>query len=165
MDCGRLVDVTLSFGVADPAPQGPAQQVANAALAAVHAARRGTRRETFVEGASDETSWHLSLLGELDAAMAEGRLWNAYQPKLDLATGRIVGVEALVRWDHPERGLIAPDGFIPMLEEHGRARDLTLHVLDRALDPNEIAAAVDLEAGETPPETAVREVREEAGGP
>ena len=133
VDCGRLVDVTLSFGVADPAPEGPAQQIANAALAAVHAARLGTRHERFVEGASDETNWHLSMLGELDSAMAGDQVWNAYQPKLDLATGRIVGVEALVRWDHPERGLIPPDGFIPMIEDHGRARDLTLHVLDRCL--------------------------------
>ena len=65
----------------------------------------------YAEGESEETNWHLSLLGELDAAMAAGQVWNAYQPKLDIASGRIVGVEALVRWDHPERGPIRPDQF------------------------------------------------------
>lgn len=155
VDCGRLVDVSLSFGIAGPAPAGADQQVANAALAAVRAARQGRRWERFVEGESEETSWHLSLLGELDAAMAAGRVWNAYQPKLDVASGRIVGVEALVRWDHLERGTIAPDDFIPLLEEHGRARDLTLHVLDRALEDSarwrgrghDLAVAINVSAG------------------
>lgn len=132
VECGRLVDVTLSFGIAEPEAE-TRQQVANAVLAAVHASHRDTHWERFVEGDSEETDWHLSLLGELDTAMAAGQVWNAYQPKLDIATGRILGVEALVRWDHPERGAIRPDAFIPIVEEHGRARDLTLHVLDRAL--------------------------------
>ena len=133
VDCGRLVDVALAFGIADPDLEGPGQQIAKAALAADHANRRGIRWERYVEGDSEETNWHLSLLGELDAAMAAAQVWNAYQPKLDVATGRVIGAEALVRWDHPERGAIAPDAFIPVVEEHGRARDLTLHVLDRAL--------------------------------
>jgi diguanylate cyclase len=133
IDCGRLVDVTLNFGVAGPAEGGGKQQVANAALAAARAARQGKGWERFVADASDETNWHLSLLGELDAAMAAGQVWNAYQPKLDIATNRIVGVEALVRWAHSERGAIGPGEFIPLVEEHGRARDLTLHVFDRAL--------------------------------
>jgi diguanylate cyclase len=133
VDCGRLVDVALSFGVADPIDAGAKQQVANASLAAVHAVRLGTRWERYAEGESEETSWHLSLLGELDAAMAAGQVWNAYQPKLDIRSGRIVGVEALVRWDHPQRGAIRPDQFIPLVEEHGRARDLTFHVFDGAL--------------------------------
>jgi EAL domain-containing protein (putative c-di-GMP-specific phosphodiesterase class I) len=64
-------------------------------------------------------------------------LWNAYQPKLDLRSGEIVGAEALVRWLHPERGPIAPDNFIPVVEHAGRARDLTTHVLCRALEDAE----------------------------
>lgn len=133
VDCGRLIDVTLIFGVAEPIQGGPGQQVANASLAAVRAARKGTRWERFAEGESEETNWHLSLLGELDAAMAAGHVRNAYQPKLDIVSGHIIGAEALVRWEDPERGSIGPDDFIPLVEEHGRARDLTLHVLDEAL--------------------------------
>jgi EAL domain-containing protein (putative c-di-GMP-specific phosphodiesterase class I)/CHASE2 domain-containing sensor protein len=132
VDCGRLVDVTLCFGIAD-SEHDARQQVANASLAAVRAARNGLRWERFTEGDSEETQWHLSLLGELDAAMAAGHVWNAYQPKLDIGGNRIIGVEALVRWDDPVRGPIAPDDFIPIVEEQGRARDLTLHVLDQAL--------------------------------
>jgi EAL domain-containing protein (putative c-di-GMP-specific phosphodiesterase class I) len=74
------------------------------------------------------------LFAELDAAIAGGQIWNAYQPKLDIASGRIVGAEALVRWNHPQRGSIPPDKFIPIVEVEGRARDLTLHVLRRALE-------------------------------
>lgn len=133
IDCGRLVDVTLAFGIADPDEEGPRQQVANAALAAERAAREARRWARFVPGESEETDWHLSLLGELDEAMAAGQVWNAYQPKLDIRSGRIVGVEALMRWDHPERGRIPPDAFIPLVEANGRIDALTLHVFDRAL--------------------------------
>jgi EAL domain-containing protein (putative c-di-GMP-specific phosphodiesterase class I)/CHASE2 domain-containing sensor protein len=136
IDCGRPIDVALVVGIADPVPAGPRQQIADAALAAERAARRGARWERFTGG--DETDWHLSLLAELDVALAAerraGEIWNAYQPKLDLASGRITGAEALVRWNHPQRGPIPPDGFIPIVEAQGRARDLTLHVLRRALE-------------------------------
>ena len=132
IDCGRRIDVDLTFGTAGQAKGGPGQQIANAALAADQARRRGARRARF-EWIGDESDWHLSLLGELDDAMAAGDLWVAYQPKLDLDSGRISGVEALVRWSHPKRGLITPDQFIPHVEENGRARDLTLHVFDQAL--------------------------------
>ncbi|HYE29093.1 MAG TPA: EAL domain-containing protein [Allosphingosinicella sp.] len=50
-----------------------------------------------------------------------------------MRSGRIAAVEGLVGWDHPERGLLAPDSFIPLIEQHGRAADLTLHVMARAL--------------------------------
>lgn len=131
VDCGRPVDVALDFGVADPVAAGVRQQIVDAALAAERAAARGARWERFAAG--EETDWHLSLLAELDAAIAAGQVWNAYQPKLDIASGRIVGAEALVRWNHPERGPIPPDSFIPIVEAQGRVRDLTLHVLRRAL--------------------------------
>jgi diguanylate cyclase len=65
--------------------------------------------------------------------MAAGEIWVAYQPKLDIRSGRVKGAEALVRWRHPTRGAIPPDHFIPALEENGRVIDLTLYVLERAL--------------------------------
>jgi EAL domain-containing protein (putative c-di-GMP-specific phosphodiesterase class I)/CHASE2 domain-containing sensor protein len=133
VECGRLIDVVLAFGVADPAADGPGQQLADAGLAAERAAGRGALWERFA-GGDDEADWHLSMLSELDAALVAGHVWNAYQPKMDIATGRIVGVETLVRWDHPERGPIAPDRFIPQVEAQGRASDLTLAVLRRALE-------------------------------
>ncbi|MDT9597816.1 EAL domain-containing protein [Sphingosinicella sp. GR2756] len=134
VDCGRLVDVSLNFGIAADDGTEIKQLVANAALAALHAADKATPWDHYSGADSDETNWHLSLLGELSAAMTHLQVWNAYQPKLDLATGRIIGAEALVRWEHPERGPIGPDDFIPLVEAHGRARDLTAHVLGQALD-------------------------------
>ncbi len=133
VDCGRLVDISLAFGIAGPDRSGGRQQAANASLAAERAARQGARFEWFADRGDEETDWHLSLLGELETAMANGEVWNAYQPKLDIGSGRIVGVEALVRWDHPVRGQISPDRFIPLVEANGRANDLTFHVLTRAL--------------------------------
>jgi EAL domain-containing protein (putative c-di-GMP-specific phosphodiesterase class I)/CHASE2 domain-containing sensor protein len=133
VECGRLIDVALTFGVADPVADGPGQQLADAGLAAERAAGRGALWERFA-GGDDEADWHLSMLSELDAALAAGQVWNAYQPKMDIVTGRIVGVETLVRWDHPDRGPIAPDRFIPQVEAQGRASELTLVVLRRALE-------------------------------
>jgi EAL domain-containing protein (putative c-di-GMP-specific phosphodiesterase class I)/CHASE2 domain-containing sensor protein len=132
VDCGRPIDVALSFGIADPVPAGIRQQIADASLAAERAGQLGRRAERFAAG--EETEWHLSLFAELDTALASGDIWNAYQPKLDIASGRILGCETLVRWNHPQRGPIPPDKFIPILEAQGRARDLTLHVLRRALE-------------------------------
>jgi EAL domain-containing protein (putative c-di-GMP-specific phosphodiesterase class I)/CHASE2 domain-containing sensor protein len=134
VECGRFVDVSLTFGLAPGIGEDAKQGVTNAALAALHASQRGARWEKFTDADSDEADWHLSLLGDLETAMASGQLWNAYQPKLDLRSSEVIGVEALVRWHHPERGPIQPDSFIPMLEEHGRARDLTTHVLGQALE-------------------------------
>jgi EAL domain-containing protein (putative c-di-GMP-specific phosphodiesterase class I) len=134
VDCGRMVDVTLHIGMAcDPGAEAE-QLVANATLATAHAARKGIRWEHFSADDSDEANWHLSLLTELEGAMMSGQVWNAYQPKLDIRSGRIVGAEALVRWLHPQRGPIPPDSFIPLIEQHGRAGDLTFHVLGQAIE-------------------------------
>jgi EAL domain-containing protein (putative c-di-GMP-specific phosphodiesterase class I)/CHASE2 domain-containing sensor protein len=129
----RKVEVRTHFGAAR-GPAGSAMQLcADAGLAALHAAERGARWQWFTPEDSERASWRVSLLADLDSAIESGGLWNAYQPKLDLATGRIVAVEALVRWDHPQRGTLSPDTFIPLIERHGRAADLTLHVLAQAL--------------------------------
>jgi EAL domain-containing protein (putative c-di-GMP-specific phosphodiesterase class I) len=69
----------------------------------------------------------------LRAAIAGSQLVNYYQPKVALATGRVEGVESLVRWQHPEDGLVYPDCFIGLAEEHGLIDDLTRVVLAGAL--------------------------------
>lgn len=74
------------------------------------------------------------LLIELDQAIEDGHLGVVYQPKWDLSANRLDGAEALVRWYHPERGIISPDIFIPLLEQAGRIDGLTYHVLQLALD-------------------------------
>jgi len=75
----------------------------------------------------------LMLVGQLRHALQENQLVVFYQPKADLDTGHVGGVEALVRWQHPERGLLAPGQFLPTAEQTGLIRDVTLYVLDRAL--------------------------------
>ena len=134
IDCGRLIDISLNFGIAAVETGQVEQAVTNASLAAIYAARKALRWHRFSGNDEQEADWHLSLLSELDAAMTSGQLWNAYQPKLDLKSGKIIGAEALIRWLHPERGPIPPASFIPFLEKHGRARDVTLHVIARAIE-------------------------------
>jgi EAL domain-containing protein (putative c-di-GMP-specific phosphodiesterase class I)/CHASE2 domain-containing sensor protein len=130
---GRSVEVRTHFGAARGSGAAARQLCADAGLAALHAAEQGNRWRLFTPSDSERAHMRVSLLAELDSALAGGELWNAYQPKLDLRTGRIHAVEALVRWDHPERGTLAPDSFIPLVEAHGRAADLTLYVMAQAL--------------------------------
>jgi diguanylate cyclase len=75
----------------------------------------------------------LALLGDLRRALDGGELVMHYQPKVSISTGDVVGAEALVRWQHPEHGLIFPDEFIPLAEHTGLIGPLTHHVLDTAL--------------------------------
>jgi diguanylate cyclase len=75
----------------------------------------------------------LSLLGELRRAIDRDELVLHYQPKASIKTGDLVGVEALVRWQHPERGLVFPDEFIPLAEHTGLIGPMTHHILNAAL--------------------------------
>ncbi len=70
---------------------------------------------------------------EVATAIHEGQLVNYYQPKVDAASGRVVGVETLVRWNHPTDGLVGPDQFIPIAEASGLIRELTRTVVMSAL--------------------------------
>jgi len=74
----------------------------------------------------------LGLMTQLRTALAEGQVVLYYQPKLDLHTGLVLEAEALVRWIHPELGLIPPGEFVPMAEHTGLIRPLTSHVLQLA---------------------------------
>jgi predicted signal transduction protein with EAL and GGDEF domain len=73
----------------------------------------------------------LTLVGELRRALHEGELVLLYQPKAALADGEVRSVEALLRWKHPIRGLLAPDEFIPVAQETGVIKPLTLYGLSR----------------------------------
>ena len=83
---------------------------------------------------------------DLRQAIAAGHLENFYQPKVELATGRVAGVETLVRWRHPDDGFIFPDQFITLAEEHGLIDDLSRIVLTAALIQTRhwLAAGLDL---------------------
>lgn len=74
------------------------------------------------------------MLGELRHAIDHSHLTVVYQPKLALDTEKIVGVEALLRWPHPQMGILSPDAFMSLVRQHGLMRPVTDLVLDRALD-------------------------------
>lgn len=76
----------------------------------------------------------VQLFGELRRGVDHGELTLVYQPKFDLRTVRIVGVEALLRWQHPERGLLAPEQFLPLVRGHQLMDAVTEFVINRALD-------------------------------
>jgi EAL domain-containing protein (putative c-di-GMP-specific phosphodiesterase class I) len=75
----------------------------------------------------------LRLRTQLESAVENGELRVLYQPIISLDSGEIVGVEALVRWEHPSRGLLTPDVFLPLAEQAGLMRRLALRVLERSL--------------------------------
>jgi diguanylate cyclase (GGDEF)-like protein len=75
----------------------------------------------------------LGLLGELRAALDRGELYLVYQPKIDLRSGEVSGVEALLRWQHPQRGVLLPDHFMPAAEQTELMDDVTEHVLRLAV--------------------------------
>jgi diguanylate cyclase (GGDEF)-like protein len=80
-----------------------------------------------------ESTAQLALAGELRQALVRGELRLYVQPKADAVSGEVVGVEALVRWQHPQHGLIMPDEFIPIAERNGLIRALTAEVLRGAI--------------------------------
>jgi diguanylate cyclase len=86
--------------------------------------------------ADDNLGGHdrLRTLEELRQTIYARQLVIHYQPKVDSQSSQVFGVEALVRWDHPERGLLAPDVFLPLAEDAGLMRDLTMSVLEQSLD-------------------------------
>jgi len=101
---------------------------------AMYVAKRSGRGHALYDPQEDQHSRsRLALIGDLRRALEEDELYLVYQPKLDLASGALAGVEALVRWRHPTRGLLPPDAFIPLAEHTGLIRPLTLLVLERAL--------------------------------
>ncbi len=104
---------------------------ADVAMYAAKSAGRNTYR-FFQAEMLERTSQRLTLEIELRRAVANGDLELHYQPRVDLTTGRTLGVEALVRWRHPDRGLIAPAEFISVAEESGIIHDVGDWVLQEA---------------------------------
>jgi diguanylate cyclase (GGDEF)-like protein len=97
------------------------------------AKERGTGVEIYSPDTDRHSTMRLGLLGELRSALDKGELELYYQPKADLRTGDVVGVEALLRWRHPARGMVPPDEFIPLAEQTGLMRHITQFVVDEAL--------------------------------
>jgi diguanylate cyclase (GGDEF)-like protein len=110
------------------------QLLAMATAAQVAASRRPDGIALYDPVLDPYDAGNLRLLTELRRAVAGGQLVLHYQPQVDVAGGRIVGVEALVRWEHPRRGLLLPADFLPIAEKTGLVVDITRWVLRAAAE-------------------------------
>lgn len=105
----------------------------SADIAMYHAKHQKLDHCVYDSSLDSHSTDRLTLMSELREAINKGSLELYYQPKVDLIAERIVGVEALVRWNHDVRGFISPDEFIPMAEQSGLIRPLTHWVISTAL--------------------------------
>jgi EAL domain-containing protein (putative c-di-GMP-specific phosphodiesterase class I) len=103
-------------------------------IAMYEAKRQRSGYELYAPNANNRTRESLALLGELPAAIKTGQMVLHYQPKFDFATGELTGVEALVRWQHPQRGMLLPGVFLPLAEHTSLMRPLTFAVLSGAIE-------------------------------
>jgi diguanylate cyclase (GGDEF)-like protein len=135
---GRTARLTASIGIAtaqggDPSGTRSTDLVGDADLAMYAAKRAGRSRiRVFTPDLREAVQQKVLVAGELREAIATGQLVLHYQPILHLPTGQVDGVEALVRWQHPERGLIPPGDFIAVAEEYELIAPLTRWVLGAA---------------------------------
>ena len=130
---GLSIDVSIAFGVEVGSGRSLANRLASALVAAEEAAHDGLKWKYHDPESLENASWKLSILSQLDEAIDRGEVWVAYQPKLDIATRRIIGAEALARWTHPEKGPIAASEFVAAAEQHNRIGKLTDFVLEKAV--------------------------------
>src|SRR6266511_5808123 len=132
---GLTIDVEASSGVAlYPEHAGNADDLLQRADIAMYVAKDSHAGFVVFDATQDQHSpRRLALLGELRRALDHEQLVLHYQPKVDTRTGQLLGVEALVRWQHPEHGLLPPAEFIPLIERTGLMQPMTHYVLNAAL--------------------------------
>ncbi len=128
---GKQIDAGVTFGVA--LAQGQNIRSLPAAVAAAEETSEALFPIKLAEQYDvEEELWDISMRARIDAAMECGEVYCVYQPKVNVETGKTCGVEALVRWDDPERGPIPPMHFIRESEKAGRMDHLTRYVLQSA---------------------------------
>jgi diguanylate cyclase (GGDEF)-like protein len=132
---GIALQVQGSLGIALYPEHGKrAEAVLHAADTAMYVAKESRSGFEFhAPQQSQNSPDRLALVAELRRGIEEDQLVVHYQPKAELVSRRVCGVEALVRWDHPTRGLLSPDKFVSLAEQTGLIRPLTLAVLETAL--------------------------------
>ncbi len=133
---GYSVETGVSIGIALAPDHGADFEtlLRQADIAMYVAKRDGSGSAVYATEQDVHSPERLALIGELRHAIEGDALVLHYQPKLGCRTGELAGVEALVRWLHPERGLIPPDRFIPLAEQTGLIRPLTQWVIRTALE-------------------------------
>lgn len=128
-----LVRASVGIALSPQHGRDVATLMKNADIALYQAKVERDRVTTFSPDLDVNSVEKLKILAELRAAIEDDQLQLVYQPQVDLVTNRTVGIEALVRWHHPERGLVPPDEFIPLAENSGVIFHLTAYVLNSAL--------------------------------
>jgi diguanylate cyclase len=130
----QTVDLGAGIGIAGFPEHGTdAELLLSRAEVAMYAAKTSGNEAVVYDPAIDKSSQQsLSLLSELRSAAEKSEFRLFVQPKVSLGTGQVVGLEALVRWVHPEKGMIFPDHFIPFAEQTGFIRTLTQWVLEQS---------------------------------
>ena len=127
------IDASIGIAIADD-PALTASDLLRRADVAMYTAKEDHAGRALYSSARDQYSAErLALAGRLRRGIADGELVLFYQPQVDLATGKVTGVEALLRWDHPERGLVSPDEFVPVAERTELIRPLTSFVFTAAI--------------------------------
>ena len=127
----QLIDIGVSIGISLYPEHGEDDvTLLRHADSAMYSAKRTRSGERVFDGdAGAVRRSYLSLLGEMRAALESGQFVLDYQPKLALRTGLIAGFEGLVRWNHPVRGRVPPNEFIPFAEQTGFMREITQWVI------------------------------------
>jgi diguanylate cyclase (GGDEF)-like protein len=129
IDVSATVGLALADGV-----EARAEELLRCADLAVERARRHKHSLALYKNAVRPAAREqLSLLGELRRAVDQDEFRLYFQPKMELATGRVAGAEVLIRWQHPTRGLLSPAFFIPFAEQTGFIRRVTRWMLDRSI--------------------------------
>jgi diguanylate cyclase (GGDEF)-like protein len=132
---GVDLDVEASVGVVISGEHGrdPVVLMQHADIAMYIAKRQHLGVFAYDPSVDGHSATKLAMIGDLRRGLQRGELVLYYQPKVNISTGDLVGAEALVRWQHPEHGLVFPDDFIPLAERTGLINPLTRHILDTAL--------------------------------
>lgn len=133
---GHSLSVGASLGIASFPDHGTTPQVLlQRADVAMYVAKRNKQGFSVYDPKRDQHSLRqLAISSELKDAIEKNQLVLHYQPKIDLKTDLLSGIEALVRWQHPKHGLLSPDEFIPLAEQSGLIKPLTVWVLHHALE-------------------------------
>ncbi|WP_432491855.1 EAL domain-containing protein [Kineococcus gypseus] len=135
LDAGGVpLEVAAAVGLAAAAGPGAGDALHRAGAALAAARREGVPVRLHDEALAHRPGRHLLLHGQLRGAVAQGQLRVHYQPKTSCATGRVTGVEALVRWQHPELGLLPPSQFLEVAERSAVLLPLTEAVVRTALE-------------------------------
>ncbi len=131
---GQEIDVSASIGVTTFPEHGvEASTLLRRCDIAMYKSKRTRSKLTLYETPQDDhREERLHLLGDLRRAIQDNELQLMYQPKIELASGRVHGVEALVRWAHPSRGLVPPLDFLPFAEQTGAIIAITRWVITEA---------------------------------